>query len=164
MDIARIFSLAFLVLVLTVFPIFEREDEENKDSQIFMEENIQEQNKVCFQDFCFEVEIAKTTEEKKQGLMFRESLDENKGMLFDFGKQGRHSFWMKNTLIPLDIIWIDKEKSVVFIRKNVQPCIQELCESISSDKEARYVLEINANMADKIGLSLGAKMVFDIDK
>ena len=153
--------MAFLGLVLIGFFLFCLCSKKNV-LQIFMKENIQKQNKVCFQDFCFEVEIAKTAAERKQGLMFRKTLDENKGMLFDFGKQGKYSFWMKNTLIPLDIIWLNKDREVVFIKNNVQPCSEEKCESTMPDKEAIYVLEINAGMADKIGLSIDAKMIFEI--
>ena len=143
------FLLIFLIFGLTSF---------------FMGKRNQKQDKICFQAFCFEVEIARTAEQRRQGLMFRKSLDENKGMLFDFGKQGRHSFWMKNTLIPLDIIWFDDEHRVAFIKENAQPCVQELCQPISPSELASYVLEINAGMVDKIGLSIGATMIFDIEK
>ena len=58
----------------------------------------------------------------KNGLMFRENMDSDRGMLFIFEKEGEYPFWMKNTLIPLDIIWINKDKEVVFISENAQPC------------------------------------------
>ena len=56
--------------------------------------------------------------------MFRESLNENSGMLFIFPKEDFHNFWMKNTLIPLDIIWINSAKEIVFIENNAQPCLK----------------------------------------
>src|SRR4030042_2848822 len=65
------------------------------------------QNQVCFKKHCFSVELAVTPEEREEGLMFRKNLDSDKGMLFIFEKEGKYGFWMKKTLIPLDIIWID---------------------------------------------------------
>ena len=65
---------------------------------------------------------------------------------------------MKNTLIPLDIVWIDKNEEVVFIAENVLPCVTEICESYSPDKEALYVLELNSGIVKEIGLK-GEDMV-----
>lgn len=119
------------------------------------------QNLVCFKNNCFAVEIAETNLERSHGLMFREKLDLDKGMLFVFEEEGEHSFWMKNTLIPLDIIWINKAKEVVFISGNSQPCQEEYaCPSINPGKNAKYVLEINAGVAEKIGLKVGDKICF----
>ncbi|MBI2057274.1 DUF192 domain-containing protein [Candidatus Pacearchaeota archaeon] len=81
-------------------------------------------NKVCFSEKCFDVEIASTQEELSKGLMFRESLDENSGMLFIFQEERAYNFWMKNTLISLDIIWINSNKEVIFIEHNAQPCLR----------------------------------------
>lgn len=114
---------------------------------------------VCFKDNCFNVELAKTAEERSRGLMFRESLDSDKGMLFIFDKEGEYPFWMKNTLIPLDIIWINAKEEVVFISDNTQPCKEEFpCLSINPGKNAKYVLEVNGGVAEKIGLKIGDKI------
>ncbi len=118
-----------------------------------------DRNKICFEDNCFRIEIAQTQEERKKGLMFRDSLDPQKGMLFVFKEEGLYSFWMKNTLIPLDIIWIDEDKKVVDIKENAQPCREEKCESFSPKEEARYVLELNAGEVRDIGLELGDKII-----
>ena len=75
---------------------------------------------VCFENNCFDVDIALTESEKEKGLMYVEHLNENKGMLFVFENEGQHSFWMKNTLIPLDILWIDEDLNINHIEKNVQ--------------------------------------------
>jgi hypothetical protein len=83
--------------------------------------------KVCFNNYCFKVEIADTPEKRRAGLMHRVSLPENQGMLFVFEKPGIYGFWMKNTLIPLDIIWLDENFKVVYIKENVQPCLEENC-------------------------------------
>lgn len=123
--------------------------------------NNQQQNKVCFENYCFYVELAKTARERNRGLMFRENLNSDEGMLFIFEEEKEYSFWMKNTLLSLDIIWINKDKGVVFIKKNAQPC-PENCEDIKPDKKAGYVLEINAGITDKIGLKVGDRLIFDM--
>ena len=112
-------------------------------------------NKVCFSEKCFDVEIASTSEELSKGLMFRENLEKNSGMLFVFPEENFHNFWMKNTLIPLDIIWINSNKKIIFIEHNVQPCLEEICETYSSDEKALYVLEINSGKVDEVGLEIG---------
>ena len=68
---------------------------------------VSEQEKVCFQDNCFNVELVATPGERAKGLMFRRSLGYKQGMLFVFEDESIHSFWMKNTFIPLDIIWLN---------------------------------------------------------
>ena len=117
-------------------------------------------SRVCFGSRCFEVELAKAPEEIKTGLMFRKSLDKNKGMLFVFDKAAGHSFWMKNTLIPLDIVWLDKNGQIVFISENNQPCRESSCSPISSGVKAKYVLETNAGTAKESGFKIGDKTVF----
>jgi len=112
-------------------------------------------NKVCFENECFYVEIADTEEERSQGLMFRENLEKNRGMLFIFEKEDEYPFWMKNTLIPLDIVWINKEKEVVFIGRNIQPCEKGECPTVMPGEKAKYVLEINAGTTEGIGLEIG---------
>ena len=107
--------------------------------------------KVCIAEKCFKVEIADTLEKRAQGLMNRESIDKSKGMLFVFEKEDFYSFWMKNTLIPLDIIWIDKNKEAVHIERNVPPCKTEKCPSYKPRQKAMYVLEVNPNSGIKIG-------------
>ena len=114
---------------------------------------VSSQPKVCFDDDCFAVEVASTPQERAKGLMFREHLDPDKGMLFIFEREGRYSFWMKNTKLALDMIWIDDQARVVFIKKNAQPCLQDPCPSIRPDGEAKYVLEVVAGTAGRIGLT-----------
>jgi uncharacterized protein len=124
---------------------------------------IQEQKKiqkVCFKENCYDVELAQTDEQRQTGLMGRENLDKDKGMLFVYGEDGVYTFWMKNTLIPLDMIWIDGNGTVVRIIKNAEPCGKEYCPSINPNKKARYVLEIRGGEADSIGLAEGNKIVF----
>jgi uncharacterized membrane protein (UPF0127 family) len=111
---------------------------------------------VCLRDSCFDVELAITPPEQAQGLMFRYSLDSNAGMLFIFEQERRQAFWMKNTYIPLDIIWLDRNGGVAYIAKNVQPCRDaSYCPRISPDVAAAYVLEVNAGTCDALRLSEG---------
>ncbi len=83
-------------------------------------------------------------------------------MLFVFSGEDKHAFWMKNTLISLDIIWIGENKEVVYIAKNIQPCKSIVCPSVSPDKPTKYVLEINGGKADEIGLKTGDKADFEL--
>ena len=116
------------------------------------------QNKVCFKKHCFYVELAQTPAEKMKGLMFREHLASDRGMLFVYQEERERSFWMKNILMPLDIIWINQDREVVLISEDIQPCEKDPCPTISPDLKARYVLEINARKARRIGLRLGDKL------
>jgi len=117
--------------------------------------------KICFKEFCFDVEAADTPAKRAEGLMFRENLPENSGMLFVFENEGIYPFWMKNTLIYLDIIWIDKNGKIVFIKENAQPCKSENCPEIMPPSAAKYVLEINAGQVEKLNFTLGQKIKID---
>ena len=94
--------------------------------------------------------------------MFRESLPENSGMLFIFPDSSPRSFWMKNTLIPLDMIWIDESKKIVGITENVQPCKADPCPSYPSGKPVKYVLEVNAGFAERKGIKENDSVEFDL--
>lgn len=106
------------------------------------------------------VELADTKAEQTKGLMFRKSLDENEGMLFVFDSERRHSFWMKNTLIPLDMIWLNSKKEVVHIEHSAPPCKESPCPTYSSDQHALYVLELKGGWAIKHNLNLGDTVSF----
>ncbi len=114
-----------------------------------------EESQVCFNQHCFRVELAATPEERARGLMYRESLSQDRGMLFIFEHKTDISIWMRNTLIPLDIIWLDESLVVVDIKENVQPCTTPECPIFQPQQEAIYVLELNAGKAREVGLSIG---------
>jgi len=116
------------------------------------------ENRVCFQGRCFLVEVAETVTERMRGLQYREHLEPERGMLFVFENPGRHRFWMKNTLIPLDMIWLDPQGVVVHIEARVPPCRTDPCPIYFSPKKALYVLELNAGQAEKFSLGIGDKM------
>jgi len=133
----------------------------NLDRNINNESGSSGINFVCFDNVnCIEVEIVDNSEERQKGLMFRENLDRDKGMLFIFDSSGVYPFWMKNTLIPLDIIWIDSEGRVVFINKDTQPCVSDPCQNYNPGLEALYVLEINAGVSEEVGIEVGSSINF----
>lgn len=107
----------------------------------------------------FNIEIADDPEEQKQGLMHRENLDDSYGMLFIFDQRKILSFWMKNTLIPLDMIFLDNNFEIVHIAKNAIPCVADPCKTYPSVKEAKYVFEINGGGSDLFGIGIGDKAV-----
>lgn len=86
--------------------------------------------------------------------MYRENMSERHGMLFMFPKSDFHNFWMKNTLIPLDMIWIDEKFKIVRIL-TAQPCIADPCIVYKPETFAKYVLELNAGITAKYGITEG---------
>ncbi len=117
-------------------------------------------DRVCFNGNCFKVEVVDTPEARQKGLMFRDYLPGDEGMLFVFEEEWIYSFWMKNTLIPLDMIWINSGLEVVHIHENAEPCKEDPCPSINPGVPALYVLEVNAGKARETGLSIGDKADF----
>ncbi len=115
------------------------------------------QTAVCIKEICFNVEIARTAEEKLRGLKNREILPKDEGMLFIYSEEKQRNFWMKDVLIPLDIIWINKDKEIVFIEENAQPC-KNNCPVVASDKKAKYVLEVKGGICQDIGIRVGDKI------
>lgn len=102
-----------------------------------------------------EIEIADDDFEIQTGLMYRSYMAENRGMLFVFKQASPHAFYMKNTLIPLDIIFIDSSRHILNIHKNAQPLDER---SLPSDGPVQYVLEINAGLSDRWQLKKGDSM------
>jgi uncharacterized protein len=103
----------------------------------------------------FYVEVADDDATRTRGLMFRDELADNRGMFFIFRDQQPRSFWMRNTRIPLDIIYLDRDLRVVSIAANTPPCRTRQCPSYPSAGPAMYVLEINAGLAAAQGLERG---------
>jgi len=120
-------------------------------------------NQVCIGDRCLFVELAKTEVEHSKGLMNRTELGKNNGMLFIFDKEGVYPFWMKNTLIPLDIIWIDGSNKIVFIGQDIQPCKNLICSSVNPSVKAKYVLEVNSGLCKENNIKIGDEVKIKID-
>jgi uncharacterized membrane protein (UPF0127 family) len=110
---------------------------------------------VCIKAKCFGIEIADTPDERSRGLMLRDHLDEDRGMLFAFGGDGIYPFWMKDTKIPLDIIWMDSGGKIVYVAENVQPCEVDPCPTTDPGVSARYVLEVNGGTSEKYDFVIG---------
>jgi uncharacterized membrane protein (UPF0127 family) len=108
-------------------------------------------------DHRFTVEVAETNEERALGLMYRRSLPDDGGMLFIYDRPQPATMWMKNTLIPLDMIFIAADGTVHRIESNTEPFSTAL---ISSEGNVLAVLEVNAGQAEKIGLKRGDKVVY----
>lgn len=102
-----------------------------------------------------DIEFADSDFEIQTGLMYREKMAENQAMLFIFPEEGFHSFYMKNTLIPLDILFIKSDSSIVRIAKNAQPLDET---GIPSGEPVRFVLEINAGLSERWKLSEGDRI------
>ncbi|MEQ8782011.1 MAG: DUF192 domain-containing protein [Roseibium album] len=100
----------------------------------------------------FLVEIAATDRERSRGLMFREEMAADHGMLFIFDSEGERYFWMKNTPLPLDIIYIGANGAIVSIAANTVPFSEKV---VPSGDPAKYVLELNAGTAAKLGMDVG---------
>jgi uncharacterized membrane protein (UPF0127 family) len=107
------------------------------------------------------LELALTDQEKAIGLMFRDSLAADSGMLFVFDADAPLAFWMKNTFIPLDFVWLDAKGRVVDIRANVPPCRADPCPSYEPVRPARTMLELNAGFAAAHGIKRGAELRFE---
>lgn len=99
-------------------------------------------------------EIADSPEEITTGLMFRQSLGKNEGMLFVFPGSAVRNFWMKNTIIPLDMIFIAEDGTIAKIHHAV-PCTSEPCPLYSSERPVKYVLEVNGNFTAENGIEEG---------
>lgn len=109
-------------------------------------------------------EIADTARKRAEGLMYRDHLDKNRGMLFMFDEAQPWTFWMKNTKIPLDIIWMNERRQIVHIESNVPICTRtdDGCRQYKPNEPALYVLELGGGMAEQFKLQKGATLRFHI--
>lgn len=106
------------------------------------------------------VEIADSLDEQAIGLMYRTELAAGSGMLFVFSDEKQRVFWMKNTNIPLDIIFVDSAGIIVDIKENFQPCVVDDCEKYYS-KPAMSVLEVNTGFVQEYGIVPGDSLLFE---
>jgi len=115
--------------------------------------------KIKIANINYNIELAKTIAQKTKGLSDRDALCKNCGMLFTFGFETNLPFWMKNTLVPLDMIWLDKNGKVVDIQTATDTSSTKIYQN---QTPAQYVLELNANDSKKIGLKIGD--IIDLSK
>lgn len=109
----------------------------------------------------FSTELATTDEARARGLMMRTELAADHSMLFIFPDTDPRWFWMKNTLIPLDILYFDADRKLVSMQLDVPPCKADPCPSYPSDKAAHYVLELPAGTARHIGAAIGDELTVE---
>ena len=123
--------------------------------------NIEAVSKVCFQQKCFNIEVAKTKKQRAKGLSGRDYLPNNSGMLFVYPSKGYYSFWMKGMLFPLDILWLNERREVVTFYSGVPPCVVGECPLFSSNKQALYVLELPSGSIEKLNIRSGSIATFN---
>jgi uncharacterized membrane protein (UPF0127 family) len=112
----------------------------------------------------YAIEVADNDAERERGLMFRDALPADHGMLFVHEREEPQAYWMKNTRIPLDILYFDNSRRLVSQQRDVPPCsLGDACPPYPSQAPARYVLELNAGQAAKLDLQPGARLEIDPD-
>ncbi len=148
LSLGKIANCALLVFFLTLNVACTAENDVRKIPLVF--------NSTSHQ---FKVELAANDEQRVRGLMFREELNDNAGMLFLFSDEIPRSFWMKNTLISLDIIYLDEYKRIVSIAKRAKPLDET---SLPSIFPAQYVLEIRGGLSDELGIKNGDMALFTL--
>lgn len=108
----------------------------------------------------FEVQLADTVAERRQGLSGQDALENDEGMLFVFEEKGKHGFWMKDMKFSIDIIWIDENLTVIHLEEGVSP--DTFPESFAPSVDAHYVLEVYTGQAEAQGIDLGDRVTLDI--
>lgn len=105
-----------------------------------------------------DIELAESPYEQETGLMYRESMEDQQGMLFIYEREAVRNFYMKNTYIPLDLIFYDSDSTIVHIHENARPLDET---TIPSNEPAQFILEVNAGKAEEWGLETGDRMSFN---
>jgi uncharacterized protein len=146
------------------------EEVQREQQTSFMEEQISsgsdgyQQVNVSLNGFPLVADISITGEQKTRGLSVKDTLNENEGMLFVFENEAEHIFWMKDMRFPIDIIWLDSNKTIIHIEHNVQPCsFGSFCPTYKPDGNSLYVLETVAGFANKYAIVQGTQAEFELD-
>ncbi len=105
-----------------------------------------------------DIEISSTDSERDQGLMYRQNMEDGEAMLFIFDRAATRAFWMKNTYISLDIIYVDSDLRIVSIAKNTKPLSEQ---SVRSGGPAQYVVEVPGGFSDAYGIGVGDRISFE---
>jgi uncharacterized membrane protein (UPF0127 family) len=109
-------------------------------------------------------DISVTNEQRAKGLSEKDDLAENEAMLFVFGNEAKHTFWMKDMKFPIDIIWIDSDKTIIHIENNLQPCSSEVvCPTYKPNDDSMYVLETVGGFAEKYNILKGTRVGFELN-
>lgn len=108
------------------------------------------------------VEVMETPEDRARGVMFRESLAPDRGLLFVFDEPERAGFWMKNCRFPLDMVWLDGDKKVVHVTEKAPPCTADPCPTYGPPRPVLYLLEINGGQAREEKAAKGSVLEFEL--
>ncbi len=141
-------ALAALFFML-VFPVFAQEP------MTFDKEPLVIQT-ASGKTFNFMVEVADTNEQRQRGLMYRKEMAQDAGMIFDFGVSRRVQMWMENTILPLDMLFVDSTGTIRNIKQNAVPYSEDIIDSMTSVK---YVIELNAGVTAKLGIKTGDRVM-----
>lgn len=145
-----------LFIIFSVFII-------NEFRSTAMNDPLQDKNFVVINEKIIFVELAITPEDRQRGLMERDLLEKDNGMLFVFSEEDAYSFWMKNMKISLDIIWINADGNVVYFVEDVPPCVQSPCQTYSPNADALYVLEVNPGVIDVLGIEENTEVIISLN-
>ncbi len=139
-----------LVVILTFYVLHQASLENGTEKNY-------EVKKIRIENNLIEVKVADTEQKREIGLMGISNLSENEGMLFVFDQPGYHSFWMRNTLIPLEILFINEENAIIDIQE-MQPCKTVSCKVYSPKEKALYAIELNENFSKTHNISVKEKI------
>lgn len=145
----RRFLIAVILLQLATAPSYGADDRPAKTLTIRFPSGEQ-----------IEAEVADSEGKRSLGLMFRQTLPANRGMLFIFPVAGIYPFWMKNCRFPIDILWLSADKTIVHVAQRVPPCLDDPCPSYDPHVAALYVIEVVSGFAAQQGLHAGTKVQF----
>ncbi len=152
-----IYSIATLILVAGAFFFILRKDQ---SFHIFSEYMRYDTEKISVYGKDLEVYLADTPRIRTRGLSNKTYLPEEKGMLFVFEKPDQYSFWMKDMKFSIDMVWIDEEGKVIFVKENATP--ESYPALFTPPKPALYVLEVNAGYARELGLTVGTEVDIEL--
>jgi len=113
--------------------------------------------------YAITAELAVSDDERQLGLMYRKKINPDQGMLLVFEQENFYSIWMKNMKIPLDILWLDREKRIVHIERDVPPCKEDPCPTYTSRFPAMYVLELKAESVKEHKLKMYDRLDFVLE-
>ncbi len=148
-------SVIGLIIFASYSPVFNAQNTQSTTTQLKIK------------NASFQVEVAKTPAQQTKGLSGRSNLEDNGGMLFVFDQPARHQFWMKNTLIPLDIIWIDENKKIVDYYQNAQPepgVPDAQLKRYTPSTEALYALELKGGSISQHQIQIGDIVQFSLEE
>lgn len=151
-----IFIWLFFLILIAFGALFILSDESKKEEKVAI--NPTTINYVKINDAIVEVDIASSDVERARGLSGRTNLAENSGLLFVFDRPSRNMFWMKDMNFPIDIIWLDENKKIIYIQQKLSP--KTYPEVFGPEASSLYVLEVNSNFTKKHNIKIGDQVSF----